>query len=106
MSYLLPGFHALVSKVREGSAGNESPHTGGDVHVTVFHDELPLANYHLWGTTELHALEHVVLGSLRDTIVFLIRQLNTIIFAGKKQIELLKYVMLNKQNSINNILNT
>lgn len=63
--HLLPGLNTLVGKVREGRAGNEAAHAGGDVQVPVFQNNLPLADHHLWGSTQLHALEHVVLGSLQ-----------------------------------------
>lgn len=63
--YLLPGFNTLVGEVREGSAGNEATHTGGDMQVPVFQDNLPLANHHLWGSTQLHALKDIVLSSLK-----------------------------------------
>lgn len=63
--YLLPGFHALVGEVREGSAGDEATHSGGDVQVPVFQDDLPLANHHEWGSTQLHALKDIVLSSLK-----------------------------------------
>lgn len=63
--YLLPGFNALVGKVGEGRAGNEAAHAGDDVHVPIFQNDLPLADDHLWGAAQLHALKDVVLSSLK-----------------------------------------
>lgn len=63
--YLLPGFNTLVSKVREGRAGNEATHAGGDMQIPIFQNNLPLANHHLWGSTQLHALKDIVLSSLK-----------------------------------------
>lgn len=63
--YLLPGFNTLVGKVREGSAGNEATHTGGGMQVSIFQNDLSLANHHQRGSTQLHALKDVVLSSLK-----------------------------------------
>lgn len=63
--YLLPGFNTLVGEVREGGAGNEAAHAGGDMQVPVFQNNLPLANHHERCPAQLHALEDVVLSRLR-----------------------------------------
>lgn len=66
--YLLPGFNTLIGKVREGGAGNEAAHARGDMQVPILQNNLPLANHHEWGSTQLHALKDVVLSSLKAKI--------------------------------------
>lgn len=44
--YLLPGFDALVGKIREGGTRDEAAHTGDDVQVPLLQDNLPLAYDH------------------------------------------------------------
>lgn len=65
--YLLPGFNTLISKVREGWAGNEAAHAGRGMQVPIFQNNLPLTNHHERGSTQLHSLEHIVLSHLQHT---------------------------------------
>ncbi|KAJ8408780.1 hypothetical protein AAFF_G00245980 [Aldrovandia affinis] len=54
-------------EVGEGGAGDEPPCPGGGVQVPVLQDDLALTDDHQGGAAELHALEHVVFGSLQHT---------------------------------------
>lgn len=64
--YLFPGFDTFVSEVRIRGAGNEMSSASGRVQVPILQNNLPLADDQQGSTSQLHALEHVILRCLEQ----------------------------------------
>lgn len=64
VSYLPPGFNALVDIVRERAAGDETAGPLRHVQVAIFQHDLALADDHQRRPTQLHPFKDVVLCSL------------------------------------------
>lgn len=73
--YLFPGFDTLVSEVRIRGAGNEASSASGRVQVPILQNNLPLADDQHGCTSQLHALEHIILRCLEQHNNIMLRKL-------------------------------